>query len=161
MAFRGRRCCGTLRPCRELQPIARGTIISPSRILPVGALALLATLALPSAASAEAMVRACNEMQTPASLSMRVYGFAWERETLAPGACRDMRVSGFNLVFDVATVWHGAKLRLEPDAGPANGACEWKIDFGATGWQLHAIRSEPKGVVCVFRPVAAGAAAGR
>lgn len=142
-------------------PIVGGTAISPSRILPVGALALLAALTFPSAASAEAMIRACNETQAPASLSMRVYGFAWERETLAPGACRDMRVSGFNLIFDVATVWHGAKLRLEPESGPANGACEWKIDFGATAWQLHAMRSEPKGVVCVFRPVATGGTAAR
>ena len=130
-----------------------GSTISLYRILTVGALALLASTALPSGASAEAMVRACNEMQTLANLSMRVYGFAWERETLKPGECRHIRVSGFNLIFNVATIWHGAKLRLEPDAGPAMGACEWKIDFSAAGWQHHAIRGEPTGVVCVFRPV--------
>lgn len=140
---------------------AVGSAISLYRILPVGALALLASLALPNSAAAEAMVRACNEMQTPASLSMRVYGFAWERETLRPGECRQMRVSGFNLIFDVATIWHGAKLRLEPEAGPAMGACEWKIDFAAAGWQHHAIRGEPKGVVCVFRPVVEGGETGR
>lgn len=127
------------------------------RLVPMLAiLTLAATLALPGRASAEAMVRACNEAPEPVSMAMRVFGFAWERESLPPGECRHLRISGFNLIFDAATLWHGAKLRLEPlVAGrPAGGRhfCEWKIDFGASDWQHHAIRLEEDGVVCVFNP---------
>jgi len=133
----------------------------PSRLAPALALlALVAMLAFPGRASAEAMVRACNEAPQSVSLAMRVFGFAWERENLAPGECRHLRISGFNLIFDAATLWHGAKLRLEPlrNGGPARGRnfCEWKIDFGASDWQHHAIRLDDDGVICVFNPAPPG-----
>lgn len=133
------------------------------RCAPLFALTLLALLSLPGRASAEAMVRACNEAEEPVSLAMRVFGFAWERESLAPGQCRHLRISGFNLIFDAATLWHGAKLRLEPlnpQGRPAagRGFCEWKIDFGARDWQHHAIRLEERGVTCIYDPAPAPAA---
>ncbi len=118
------------------------------------ALAFLLALAAPSRASAEALVQACNESPAPVGLAMRIFGFTWEQETLASGDCRNLRISGVNLLFDVVTLWHGARLRLEPETGTNRGFCEWKIDFGAATWQRHAIRLEESAVVCVFHPSA-------
>lgn len=115
----------------------------------------LAVLAAPGKASAEAMLHVCNEATEPVSLAMRVFGLAWERSTLAPGQCQKLRISGFNLLFNSATLWHGAKLRLQPESRSeqaGEGFCEWKIDFGAMTWQHHAIRLEEDGIHCIFNP---------
>ncbi|HLW29000.1 MAG TPA: hypothetical protein VKY54_14800 [Kiloniellales bacterium] len=128
----------------------------------VAACLFLIALAAPGKASAEAMLHACNEASEPVSLAVRVYGLAWEKATLQPGHCQRLRVSGFNLLFDAATLWHGAKLRLQPLKGSETqqaGFCEWKIDFGAKTWQHHAIRIEEDGILCVINHSAPEAAA--
>ncbi|HLS69416.1 MAG TPA: hypothetical protein VK035_08730 [Kiloniellales bacterium] len=118
---------------------------------------IFSTFALPGTALAEAMIYACNESAQPARLSMRVFGIAWERQTLAPSQCQKLRISGFNLLFDAATLGHGAKLRLEPlleDDHEVAGACEWKIDFGAATWQRHSMRLNEEGIHCIFNSAA-------
>ena len=115
----------------------------------------LAVLATPGKASAEAMLHVCNEASEPVSLAMRVFGLAWEKSTLTPGQCQKLRISGFNLLFNTATLGHGAKLRLQPLEGSEQareGFCEWKIDFSSSSWEHHAIRLEDDGIHCVFNP---------
>lgn len=128
----------------KLMPPARHSLL-------LSAIVASALFAAPTGAAAEARVQACNESQAPAGLAMRVFGVAWERETLAPGDCRHLRISGSNLLFDVATLGHGAKIRLEPEGGDDREFCEWKINFGAATWQRHAIRLEGSAIICVFQ----------
>ena len=110
------------------------------------------TFMLPVRASADAMVLACNEANVAVGMSLRVYGFGWEKRSLAPNECQNVRVSGINILFDLATLWHGANLRLGPQPGGEDIFCEWKVDFGTTTWQRYAIRLEESAVACIFKP---------
>lgn len=112
----------------------------------------VSTCLLPVRASADAMIMACNEANVPVEMSLRIYGFGWEKRSLMPGECQNVRVSGLNLLFDLATVWHGAILSLNPQLNREDTRCRWKIDFGDTNWQRYAIQFEGNSVACVFTP---------